>query len=242
MSIRPPTYKNKPYPSQFAEMAADWVRGNDDNKARGGKRNLDLPTVLLDTAIRAGKTHSEIRSALGISSNTLSKAIKRAGLTMPKTAAERTAFLASPPATFPQPSSVRIPDADGIVSAWVADLKESSTEDAQVAASATKGQPVFASKQGSEETRVKLKIPRMAETIAKRMIGEAADRLIPGTYTGRDGYEHCDGLTGKGPEARPTVYAWREKAIEVEEVLKIYREIHTEASSATSAHSATLRT
>ncbi|MBM3092218.1 hypothetical protein GFB56_15535 [Ensifer sp. T173] len=237
MTIRPPTYKNKPYPSQFAEMAADWVRGNDANKARGAKRNLDLPNVLLDTAIRAGKTHSEIRSALGISSNTLSKAIKRAGLTMPKTAAERTAFLESPPVTSQQPSVVLVAHAEGIVSAWVADLKESSTEDAQVAASATKVDSMPASKHGSDETRIKPKTPRMAEAIAKRMIGEAADRLIPGTYTGRDGYEHCDGLIGRGPEARPTVYAWREKAGEVEEVLKIYREIHTEGLTATSARS-----
>ncbi|KQX43225.1 MULTISPECIES: hypothetical protein [unclassified Ensifer] len=239
MSIRPPTYKDKPYPIQFAEMAADWVRGNDDYKARGAKRNLDLPNVLLDTAIRAGKTHSEIRSALGISSNTLSKAIKRAGLIMPKTAAQRTAFLESPPITSQQSSAVALPHAKGMVAAWVADLEVSSTEDAQVAA--MKVEHVPASKPGSDATRTKPRTPRMAEAIAKRMIGEAADRLIPGTYTGRDGHEHCDGLVGRGPEARPTIYAWREKASEVEEVLKIYREIHAEGSSATSAHSEALK-
>lgn len=237
MQIAPATYKKMPLKSQFDHMAADYRRGNAAHKAAGKRRVDVIPPVLLDTGARAGMSAGEIKKALGVSNGTLWRALKNAGISLSKMRAERRARKKADIA-FENTSAeegadastdrplLRLPDAQGIVSAWLAN--DFSEQPSLVVQAAVERQ---VTKANGDQSKIKLKAPFLAEAVAKRMIGEAADSQIAGTYTGRDGEERCDGLVGKGPTARPTIYAWREKATEIEEILRLCREIQTESAA-----------
>lgn len=216
MMIKPAHYKNSPEFIQFAEGAGDYCRDADARRQRGFKRAPDLPMWLLETGRKAGLTHAEMRSALGISSNTLSAALRNLGIALPRSNRERAQIFSAPPIVAPEQS----PSATGMIAAWLSTDVVALDEHA-----IGPGEPVAAGPAPDIEPKRRLKLTALAEIVAKRLIGETADRLVPGTFTGRDGYQHCDGFTGRGPDARPLSYAWREKAGEVEAMLKIARDV-----------------
>lgn len=216
MTIKPAHYKNSPEFIQFSEGASDYCREADARRQRGLKRAPDLPMWLLDTGRKAGLTHAEMRSALAISSNTLSAALRNFGIALPRSNRERAQIFSA----TPKVSSEQSPSATGIITAWL-------SADVATPGKGADGpeRPVPAQSAPDREPKRRLKLAALSEIVAKQLIGETADRLIPGTFTGQDGYEHCDGFTGKGPDARPLSFAWRDKAQEVEAMLKIARDV-----------------